>query len=196
VADAAALTRRGLLLEALTLAWNGVGTGVLLATAIAAHSVALIGFGLDSMIEVLASLVVIWQLKGIPGERDHRAMRIIGAAFALLAVYVLVQSARVLLDGAHPGTSALGTAWVAATVATMLLLAAGKHRTGARLGNVVLTAEARVTLIDAYLAASILLGLTLSAAFEWWWADPVAALMIVGYAAKESREAFAWQPPR
>ena len=195
VADTTALTRRGLLLEYLTLAWNVVGAGVLLATAIATGSIALVGFGLDSMIEVLASLVVVWQLKGVPGERDHRAMRIIGAAFALLAVYVAVQSARTLLAGSHPGTSVLGMAWVTATVAAMLLLAAGKHRTGTRLGNVVLTTEARVTPIDAYLAASVLLGLTLAAAVGWWWADPLAALVIVGYAVKESRESFSWQPP-
>jgi divalent metal cation (Fe/Co/Zn/Cd) transporter len=194
LAEAIALTRRGLRLEYLTLAWNVVGTGVLLATAVAADSVALISFGLDSMIEVLASLVVVWQLKGISGERDQRAMRVIGGAFALLAVYVALQSVRTLSAGLHPGTSVLGTTWVAATIAAMLLLAVGKHGTATRLGNVVLTTEARVTLIDAYLAAGVLLGLILSAASGWWWADPLAAFMIVGYAVKEARESLRWQP--
>jgi divalent metal cation (Fe/Co/Zn/Cd) transporter len=165
----------------------------LIATAIDADSVALASFGLDSLVEVLASLVVIWQLKGVPGERDRRAMQVIGGAFALLAVYVALQSARTLFGGSHPGTSVLGTTWVATTVAAMLLLAAGKHRTGTRLLNVVLTTEARVTLIDAYLAASVLLGLILSAALGWWWADPLAALVIVGYALKQSRESLRWQ---
>lgn len=195
-AEVARLVRRGLGLEYVTLGWNVVGAAVLLATAVTADSVALLSFGLDSMIEVMASIVVVWQLKGEPGERDRRAMRVIGGAFALVAVYVLVQSARTLLDGSHAETSAVGTAWVAASVVVMLVLGAGKHRTGTRLANVVLATEARVTLIDAYLAASVLLGLILNAAFEWWWADPAAALVVVGYAVRESRHALAWQAPR
>lgn len=112
-------------------------------------------------------------------------MLAIGVAFALVAVYVLVESLRTLVAGSHAETSAVGTLWVAATVVDMLALAAGKHQTGTRLGNVVLATEARVTLIDAYLAASVLFGLLLNAALDWWWANPVAALVIVYYAARE-----------
>ncbi len=194
-ASTSALVRRGLVLEYLTLGWNVIGTVVLLSAAIGAGSVALAGFGLDSAIEIVASLVVVWQLTGAPGERDHRAMRVIAVAFAALAVYITIQSARTLATGSHADTSALGTAWVGATVVVMLLLAGAKRRTGTDLGNVVLKSEARVTLVDAYLAASVLAGLLLSAAFGWWWADPVAALVIVGYAIRESRHAFVFEPP-
>jgi divalent metal cation (Fe/Co/Zn/Cd) transporter len=187
-ASTSALVRRGLVLEYLTLGWNVIGTGVLLSTAVAAGSVALAGFGLDSAIEIVASLVVVWQLTGAPGERDRRAMRVIGFAFAALAVYVAVQSARTLAAGSHAETPTLGTAWVAATFAAMLALASGKRRTGSQLGNAVLMAEARVTLVDAYLATCILVGLLLSAALGWWWADPTAALVIVVYAVRESRQ--------
>jgi divalent metal cation (Fe/Co/Zn/Cd) transporter len=193
-ASTSALVRRGLVLEYLTLGWNMIGTVVLLSTAIAAGSVALAGFGLDSAIEIVASLVVVWQLTGAPGERDYRAMRVIAVAFAALAVYITFQSARTLATGSHADTSAVGTAWVGATVVVMLLLAGAKRRTGTDLGNVVLRSEARVTLVDAYLAASVLAGLLLSAALGWWWADPVAALVIVGYAIRESRHAFAFEP--
>jgi divalent metal cation (Fe/Co/Zn/Cd) transporter len=193
-ASTSALVRRGLVLEYLTLGWNVIGTMVLLSTAVAAGSTALAGFGLDSAIEIVASLVVVWQLTGGPGERDHLAMRVIAVAFAALAVYITIQSARTLATGSHADASALGTAWVGATVVVMLLLAGTKHRTGTDLGNAVLRSEARVTLVDAYLAASVLAGLLLSAVLGWWWADPVAALVIVGYAVRESRHAFAFEP--
>lgn len=189
-----ALVRRGLVLEYLTLAWNAIGTVVLLTTAVQVGSIALGSFGLDSAIEIVASLVVVWQLTGAPGERDRRAMRMIGLAFAALAVYVAVQSGRTLAIGSHADTSTLGTAWVAATVVAMVVLAGGKRRTGSRLRNAVLMTEARVTLVDAYLATCVLVGLLLSAALGWWWADPFAALVIVVYAARESRHAFAFEP--
>jgi divalent metal cation (Fe/Co/Zn/Cd) transporter len=184
------LIRRGFVLEYLTLGWNVIGAFVLLAAALQAGSIALGGFGLDSAIEIVASLVVVWQLTGAPGERDRRAMRVIGFAFAALAIYVAVQSGRTLAAGSHAETSTLGTAWVAATVAAMLALASGKRRTGSELGNAVLVAEARVTLVDAYLATCVLVGLLLSAALGWWWADPTAALVIVVYAVRESRQAL------
>src|SRR5258708_31291120 len=131
----ARLLKRGLLLEYLTLGWNVVGTVVVVAAALAAHSVALAGFGLDSLIEIFASLVVVWQLKGVHQDRERRALRLIGAAFLLLAAYVLVQSARSLIAAARPASSPPGIAWLAATLLTMLLLAWGKHHTGTRLGN-------------------------------------------------------------
>ncbi len=184
-----ALVRRGLVLEYLTLGWNVIGAVVLLTTAVQAGSIALGGFGLDSAIEIVASLVVVWQLTGAPGERDRRAMQMIRLAFAALAVYVAVQSGRTLATGSHADNSTLGTAWVAATVAAMLALAGGKHRTRGQLGNAVLMTEARVTLVDAYLATCVLVGLLLSAALGWWWADPAAALVIVVYAVRESRQA-------
>lgn len=186
-----ALLRRGLTLEYLTLAWNVVGTAVVISAALAAGSVALAGFGLDSLIEIGASVVVIWQLKDPGHTRERRALRLIGGAFIALAIYIGAQAGYTLITADHPGTSTLGIVWTAATVLVMLALAGGKASTGEALGNPVLRTEARVTLIDAYLAAAVLLGLVLNAALGWWWADPLAGLVIVYYGLREGRQALA-----
>jgi divalent metal cation (Fe/Co/Zn/Cd) transporter len=185
------LLTRGLRLEYATLAWNVVGAVVVVVAAVAAGSVALAGFGLDSAIEIFASLVVIWQLTDVDQGRERQALRLIGVAFVVLAAYVLVQAVAALISGARATPSPLGMVWLTATLLVMLLLAWGKHVTGKQLGNVVLTTEARVTLIDALLAAAVLAGLLLNAAFGWWWADPVAGLVIVYYGLVEGRAA--WQ---
>lgn len=185
------LLRRGLALEYLTLSWNVVGTGVLIAAALSAGSVALAGFGLDSLIEIGASTVVIWQLKGTGGaDREFRALRLIAVAFIALAVYVSAQAAYALVTASHPRHSTLGIAWTAATVLLMLALAAGKAGTGRALGNRTLQTEARVTLVDAYLAAAVFGGLLLNSALGRWWADPVAGLVVVYYGIREGREAL------
>lgn len=183
------LLRTGLYLEYVTLGWNVIGTAVIIVAAENAGSVALAGFGLDSLIEIFASAIVVWQLKGIHQDRERTALRCIGVAFYLLAAYVVAQSAYVLGTGLHPGTSTAGLAWLLATVVAMLLLAWGKLRVGRQLGNPVLQTEARVTLIDAYLAAAVLLGVGSNAVFGWWWADPMAGLVIVYYGIREGREA-------
>lgn len=186
----AALLRRGLRLEYATLGWNVVGTVVVVAAAIAAHSVALAGFGLDSLIEIVASLVVVWQLKGVNQNHERRALRIIGSAFFALAVYILIQAAYTLATRGHPAPSVGGILWLAATLAAMLLLSWGKRQTGKQLGNAALMTEAHVTLIDAYLAAAVLAGLVLNAVAGWWWADPLAGLVIVYYGIKEGWAAW------
>lgn len=185
------LLSRGLRLEYATLAWNVVGTPLMILMAIKAGSTALAGFGLDSLIEIFASVVVIWQLKGGALERERRALRLIGSAFFLLALYVLGQSAWTIVSGSHPAPSPLGMIWLMVTVVAMSVLAYGKLATGRALGNVVLRTEARVTLIDAALAAAVLVGVGLNALAGWWWADPAAGLVIVYYGVKEGREAFA-----
>jgi divalent metal cation (Fe/Co/Zn/Cd) transporter len=180
------LRSRGLRLEYATLGWNVVGSVVVLVAAVAAHSVALAGFGLDSLIEILASLVVVWQLQDMHAvERERRALRTIGIAFLLLAVYIAAQSAYVFATESHPSHSLLGIVWLALTVAAMFALAVAKSRTGRALGNPVLQTEARVTLIDGLLAAAVLAGLILNAAAGLWWADPAAAFVIVYYGARE-----------
>jgi peptidoglycan/LPS O-acetylase OafA/YrhL len=121
---------------------------VLAFAAVAAHSVALAGFGLDSFIEIGASAVVLWELSGIGEARQRRALRLIGRAFVALAVYLLVQSTWTLASGSHPHHSPLGIAWTAVTAAVMFALAAGKARTGRALGNPVLLTEGRVTTIE------------------------------------------------
>jgi divalent metal cation (Fe/Co/Zn/Cd) transporter len=178
------------MLEAVTLAWNVAGIIVLAFAAVSARSVALAGFGLDSLIEIGASTVVLWELSGTGQDRQRRALRLIGAAFLLLAAYLTVQSAIVLATGYHPGHSPLGIAWTAVTAAVMFALAAGKARAGRALGNPVLITEGRVTLVDGILALAVLAGLILTALAGAWWADPLAALVIVFYALREAKEIF------
>lgn len=184
------LLRRGRLLEGITLAWNAVGIVVLAIAAIRARSVALAGFGLDSLIEIGASAVVLWELSSAGEARQRRALRLIGGAFLALAAYLTAQSAIVVVAGYHPGPSTLGIAWTAVTAAAMFALAAGKAATGQALGNPVLRTEGRVTLVDGILAVAVLAGLVLNAAAGLWWADPLAAFVIVFYALREAREIF------
>jgi divalent metal cation (Fe/Co/Zn/Cd) transporter len=180
------LLRRGFVLEYVTLGWNVVGIVVLAFAAVAARSVALVGFGLDSLIEIGASTVVIWELSGTGEERQRRALRIIAVAFAALAVYLAIQSTVVLVVEHHAGHTALGIAWTAVTAVVMFALAAGKARVGRALDNPVLRTEGRVTLIDGLLATAVVCGLVLNAAFGWWWADAAAAYVLVGYATREA----------
>ncbi|HST66207.1 MAG TPA: cation transporter [Mycobacteriales bacterium] len=180
------LLRRGRLLEAATLGWNAVGIVVLAIAAAGARSVALVGFGLDSLIEIGASTVVLWELTGTGADRQRRALRLIAAAFLALALYLLVQTVLVLATGFQPRPSPLGITWTALTAAAMFALAAGKNRVGRALGNPVLTAESRVTVIDGILACAVLLGLALNAGLGWWWADPLTGLVIVHYALREA----------
>jgi divalent metal cation (Fe/Co/Zn/Cd) transporter len=186
----ARLLRRGFALEYVTLGWNVVGIFVLGAAALAARSVALAGFGLDSLIEIGASTVVIWELSGTGEERQRRALRLIGAAFTALALYLLIQSTVVLAAGYRPRHSVAGIAWTAVTAAVMFALAAGKARTGRALGNPVLRTEGRVTMVDGILACAVLAGLVLNAAVGWWQADPASGYVLVYYALREAREIF------
>ncbi len=183
--------RHGLVLEFITLGWNVVGSIIVIVAALAAHSVALAGFGLDSLIEIFASVIVVWELTGAGDkDRERRAVRLIGIAFFCLAIYILGQSAYTLISRSHPDTSPRGIAWLSLTLVAMLLLAWGKKATGQRIDNPVLITEGRVTLIDALLAAAVLVGLILNAAFGWWWADPLAGLVIIYYGLKEGLTAI------
>ena len=188
--QSASLLRRGLWLEYATLGWNVGGTVISLLAAVRAGSAALAGFGLDSAVEIFASVVVVWQLKCIDQGRESSALKLIGSAFIALAIYVSIQSVWTLLRQAHPAPSPLGLIWLAVTCAVMLLLAWGKLVTGRQLGNLVLTTEARVTLIDAALAAAVQIGVCLNALFGWWWADPLSGLVIVYCGLTEGRAAW------
>ena len=181
------LLRRGFRLEYATLGWNVIGIVVLGWAAIVARSVALAGFGLDSLIEIGASIVVVWELSGADERRQLRALRLIGIAFALLAVYLAIQSTVVLVARYEPRHSVAGIVWTAVTAVVMFALAAGKARTGRALNNPVLVAEGRVTVVDGILATAVLAGLVLNTAFGLWWADPVAGYVLVFYAVREVR---------
>jgi divalent metal cation (Fe/Co/Zn/Cd) transporter len=180
------LLRRGFALEWVTLGWNVIGVAVLAAASYRARSVALAAFGLDSLIEIGASTVVLWELSGTGARRQRRALRLIGVAFAVLAAYLAVQSTAVLVTGYHPGHSRVGIGWTAGTAVVMFALAFGKRHTGTALGNPVLRAEGRVTAVDAILATAVLAGLVANAAAGWWWADPLAGYALVCYGAREA----------
>jgi divalent metal cation (Fe/Co/Zn/Cd) transporter len=192
-ADAAhaRLVRRGLRLEYATLSWNVIGVAVLATAALAARSVALAGFGLDSLIEIGASAVVIWELRDAGEDRRRTALRLIAVAFAVLAIYLAVQSTWVIAAGFRARHSPAGITWTALTAVAMFALAHGKSRTGTALANQVLITEGRVTMMDGLLAAAVLAGLALNLAFGWWWADPAAGFVLVFYAAREARAILA-----
>jgi divalent metal cation (Fe/Co/Zn/Cd) transporter len=191
LAERLRLLRRGLRLEYATLGWNVVGVVVLAVTAVAAGSVALAGFGIDSLIEILASTVVVWHLRGTDSTpRTRPALRIIAVAFGLLALYIAVQSAVTLIAGDRPGRSIAGAVWLALTAVAMFALAYEKAETGRRLANPALQTEARITVVDGALACAVLIGVLLNAAVGWWWADPVSALVLVCYGGREARHAW------
>ena len=184
--------RRALQLEYATIGWN-VGEAVLtIGLGIAAGSLALIGFGSDSIIEIFASLVVVWHL--IPGheydhpERTALALRLVAVAFAVLAVALVSLSIRDLLTQRQPDESPWGVAYLAVTALVMFALARSKHRLADSLDSAPLRSEASMTFLDGMLSAGTMLGLALNAVLGWWWADPLAALMVGLVAANEARE--------
>ena len=188
--------RRARLLAWFTIAWNSVEGLVGIASGLAAGSIALVGFGVDSYVEVLSGAVVLWRLskerhgQELSEAAEHRALRIIAGTFFALAVGVSVESVRKLVTGEHPSASAAGIALTVVSLIVMPQLARAKRKVGRQLGSHALQADATETTLCVWLSAIVLAGLLLNAAFGWWWADPVAALGIVYVAAREGREAW------
>ena len=183
--------RRALRLEALTIGWNSLEAVVALIAGAAASSVALVGFGLDSVVEVGAAVIVVWQFRGLAEERERDALRLIGASFMLLAAYVTFTSLRDLVTHAAPEVAPVGIALTAASLVLMPVLARVKHRAAHEMGSKTLLADSAQTKLCAYLSASTLAGLGANALFGWWWADPLAALFIAYVAVREGRDAWA-----
>jgi divalent metal cation (Fe/Co/Zn/Cd) transporter len=186
------LRRRGFALEYATMAWMVAEAAVAITAGVLASSIVLIGFGLDSVIEFFAAMIVIWQLRGeIAGQqRETRAVRLIGLTFFALAAYRAAESIHDLVTRARPGESAAGLAITAAALVVMPVLAVAKRRTGQALGNRTLVAESAETAFCAYTSAAALAGVGLNTALGWWWADPAAALVIAALAVKEGLEAW------
>jgi divalent metal cation (Fe/Co/Zn/Cd) transporter len=186
-----ALERRGLRLEYATIAWNAIEMLISIGLGIAARSLALVAFGLDTMVELFASFVVVWHLRH-PGRNSDRttaqALRLVAWAFFLLAIVVTVGAVWALVTGTTPDESPLGIGYLALTAVVMLSLGATKRATGRRLGSEPLEAEARMSIIDAALAFGVLIGLAANALLGWWWADAVAALLVAGAAVREGFE--------
>src|SRR3954470_22703348 len=175
------------------LGWHFVEAAVAIGAGVVASSIALVGFGADSLIEAAAGIVVLWLMadsRATSPQAERRAQQLIAASFALLAAYVGVESVRDLVGGHHPSVSWVGIALSVVTLATMPPLARAKEKVGHALGSSATTSESRQTMLCAYLSAALLVGLGANAIFGWWWADPVAALVIAGVAAREARDAW------
>jgi divalent metal cation (Fe/Co/Zn/Cd) transporter len=185
------LRRRIRLLVAATITYNVVEAAVALVAGTVASSVALIGFGLDSVIEVASAATVAWQFAGSdPARRERAALRVIAWSFFALAAYVGVEAARVLLGAGEAERSTVGIALVALSVVVMPFLSLAQRRAGRELGSASAVADSKQTLLCTYLSAAVLLGLALNAALGWWWADPVAALAVAVLAVREGRNAW------
>lgn len=197
-ADRSLLVRRGLRLELLTVAWNVFEAAVAITAAVAAGSVALLGFGVDSLIETASGGILIWRLKAearmVDDEAvealDRRAHKLVALSLLLLAVYIAVDAARSLWLRERPEPSLAGIALTAASLAVMMWLARAKRRAARALESRALEADAFQTTACWWLSVTTLAGVGLNAAFGWWWADPAAALGMTLFLVREAREAW------
>jgi divalent metal cation (Fe/Co/Zn/Cd) transporter len=191
--DRDALVRRARLLAAAGLAWHLVEAAVAIAAGVVASSVALVGFGADSLVEAVAGVVVLWRFAGAratSAAAERRAQRLIGASFLAIALYVSVEAVRSLVGGHAPDASWVGIGLSVVTLVSMPPLAAAKARVADRLDSAATRSEGRQNLLCAYLSAALLVGLLANAALGWWWADPLAALAVAFVALREGRQAW------
>jgi divalent metal cation (Fe/Co/Zn/Cd) transporter len=189
----AALERRAKVLAWGGNAWHLIEFAIAIAAGVAAGSVALIGFGFDSAIEALAGGVIVWLFSGGRGTShlaERRAQQLIASSYALLVAYIAVEATRDLLGAHHPEVSWVGIGLAAVTAPTMPLLARAKRNVGRKLNSSATVSEASQNMICAYLSVALLVGLLANALLGWWWADPVAALVIAAVAAKEGIESW------
>ena len=199
IAVRAPLRAHALQLEYLTVGWNLVEGGIAVAAAVAAGSVALLGFGIDSFVESASGLVLVWRLRSESAGRSHedterldrRAHRLVGASLLLLAAYVAIDAVLALWRRDLPKTSVVGIALTVISIGVMLWLARAKRQAAAALGSRALAADAFQTTACWWLSIATLGGLGLNALWHWWWADPVAALVMALLIAREGREAWA-----
>jgi len=188
------LIRRAKTLSWLSLAWMTVEGTVAIIAALAAGSVALLGFGIDSAIEGIASVIVIWRFTGarrLSAEAEERAQKLVAVSFFLLAPYIAQDAIRTPIDGEHPGTSWVGIGLSIGSIVVMPALGSTKQRIGRRLGSAATAGEGAQNLLCAYMAGGVLVGLAANTAFGWWWLDPTIALAIAALAISEGSEAWA-----
>lgn len=187
----ATLERRIRWVVAATISYNVIEAVVALMAGRIASSSALIGFGLDSVVEVLSAAAVAWQFAGRdPEARERTAMRVIAYSFFGLAAFVTVDAIRTLLGAAEPAHSTVGIVLAAVSLAVMPGLSWFERRTGRELGSASAVADSKQTLICSYLSGVLLVGLVLNSTLGWWWADPIAAMMIAAFAVREGLEAW------
>jgi divalent metal cation (Fe/Co/Zn/Cd) transporter len=187
------LVSRARLLASLGIAWHVMEAAIAFVAGAAAGSIALVGFGADSLVETLAGLIVLWRFAERRAESERaelRAQQLIGLSFFLVAAYVAVEALRTLTGANHPDASWIGIGLAAVTLITMPALASAKATVGERLGSSATKSEGRQNLLCAYLSAGLLVGLSANALLSWWWADPATAVLIAGVAVHEGREAW------
>jgi divalent metal cation (Fe/Co/Zn/Cd) transporter len=184
--------QEGRRLEYFTLGWNLIEAMVAVASGIAAGSIALVGFGADSLIECLSGWILLWrlQLHEADESRERIAVKLVGVSFIILAAYVGIEAAKTLVLREEPEVSVIGIALACASLIVMPLLARAKRRVAARLQSQSLVADSRQTDLCAYLSAILLGGLVLNALLGWWWADPIAGLVMVPIIAREGVESL------
>lgn len=191
--ERAALIRRGQLLEYATVGYNSLEGVIAIAAGLIAGSVALVGFGFDSVIEVISGATLLWRLNADGDEErrgrvEQRALRIVGASFLLLATWVVFDAGKSLLRREPPDDSTIGIVIAAVSLVVMPLLVRAKRRVAAAIGSRALDADATQTALCTYLSAILLGGLLLNALVGWWWADPLAALVMVPIIVREGLE--------
>lgn len=185
------LGRRAQLLAGASVAYNLVEAVIAITAGIVAGSVALVGFGLDSVVEVSSGLIILWQFRhAMPETRERLALRLMAFSFFALAAYVAVESTRALVLRADPDPSPVGIGLAAASLVVMPFLSWAQRRTGKALGSNAVVADSTQTLLCTYLSAVLLVGLLLNATLGWSWADPIAGLVIAAIALKEGRDAW------
>jgi Co/Zn/Cd efflux system component len=188
----AALGRRARLLAGASVAYNSVEAVVSVAAGAAASSIALVGFGLDSIVEMSSGLIILWQFRHpLPESRERQALRLLALSFFALAGYVGLESVRTLATGAEAERSTVGIGIAVASLLVMPFLSWAQRRTGRRLGSATVVADSKQTLLCTYLSGVLLVGLLLNATLGWWWADPLVGLVVTGLAVREGWEA--WQ---
>lgn len=195
--ERAVWVRRAQLLAWLGVGWHGIEAAVAVGAGIAAGSIALVGFGADSVVEALAGFIVIWRFaaaRATSEEAERRAQQLIAASFFLIAAYVGIEAIRTLLGQEIPEASWVGIGLAAFTTVTMPLLAQAKARVGNHLGSLATKSEGRQNMLCAYLSVALLVGLGANAILGWWWADPLTALAIAGVAFKEGWETWKGDP--
>jgi divalent metal cation (Fe/Co/Zn/Cd) transporter len=188
-----ALVRRAKGLAWLGVGWHAIEAAIAVGAGLAAGSIALVGFGADSLIESVAGFVLLWRFAGARAADDRaerRAQRLIAISFYVIAAYVGAEAVRTLAGGGHPDVSWLGIGLSAFTLVTMPPLAIAKARVGDRLGSAATRSEGRQNMLCAYLSAALLVGLGANALFGWWWADLATALVIAAVAVREGRDSW------
>jgi divalent metal cation (Fe/Co/Zn/Cd) transporter len=184
--------RRGRKLEYFTLGWNLTEAVVGIGAGLVAGSIALIGFGVDSIIESLSGASLLWRLQSHESDerREQIALKLVGTSFFVLAAYVAADAAKTLIQREPPDASIVGVCLAAVSLLVMPLLARAKRRVAARLNSRALVADSRQTDLCAYLSGILFIGLTFNALFGWWWADSIAAILMVPIITREGVEAF------